>query len=192
MEESKKKLVFKEESDYTTISYQDNIIKVKKYISFDDMLSILHDYINVYFDTPSGFLLASHNCVGAEYSFLLGVIGKCTDIELSKDNQMSLTIDDLLTHSDLVEEIKDKITNYTDVYSMARMLIVDIEKQKELDKSVGSVIDEAVKKLTVFLTNFKLKDTDISELRDMVKEINSSEFVEKLNRVQSLSEVKKE
>lgn len=194
MEQNKKKLVFKEEADFETVVYQDNVIKVKKFISFDDILYITQNYIHVYFETPSGFILSSHNHIGAEYSFILDVLERCTDIQLTiqteTNGQAVLVIDDLIKHKDLISDIQAKISNYYDVYNIVLSVVSDIKEQTALERSLGSVVDEAIKKLTTFLSNLKLKDGDISELKKITEEITSSEFVDKLRNVDKINSSK--
>lgn len=146
------------------IDYHGNTIKVKTYLSADEQNALINQYVEQYADSPNQ----------AEYILLIAVIDTCTSIQLFEDDATTaLTIDDLLSHWDLIEEIKSKIKNYEDFYAKLQMIVNKITIEKN---SLANTVQDGYTKLLdlinslpEILSNLKISDEDMARVKEIVE-----------------------
>lgn len=152
MLETKKEIEFKS-VDAVEVTFGNEKIKVKPYLSMTDQVTILTVYLEEYFSN------ANTGIINSEFKLIMGVLDYCTDINVDK-----LSLNDIMANYKLWKEINSKIVNYGDFRAWIAKTIDEIREQKRLEKSLGNVVE----KILEFISNLK----DVSpEMLEQVKSL---------------------
>lgn len=154
MLENKQKIAFND-VEYVEVPFQNQIIKVKPYLSLTDQVVLTEVYLEEFFSNETSSVIAS------EHKLMLAVLDYCTDIEV--DNKI---VQNLLSNYKLWKDINSKIQNYSAFRALLSQTVEEVKERKRLEKSLGNLLE----KILGFFNNL----TDISpESLDKIKEILS-------------------
>jgi hypothetical protein len=128
--------------------FQGQSIEVVPYITLENKIIFYTNYVNSLFENKNDGEFDPISYIEAEYSLILGVVDKCTNVDIT-----SAKIDDIV-NSGLWDKIIDRIENYFEVYEDIRGIIARIDHKK----SIGNVIDGFANKLNMFLDNLSKMD----------------------------------
>ncbi len=186
--DEKIKIAFKS-PEIKSISFGDQIIKVKTYISLAEQKELIQFYIQEYFE-PSSFKFTPYDLLEAEYVWKVNLIDICSNIELFSEDQgkttSSFTIDDIISHSDLWLAIVGSISNYNEVLAYRQEIVKIITDQMALDKSIGSAITNVYTKLMAFLNDFAnldFSDEQIGKLKSLLSDIEKSPILNEATKI---------
>jgi hypothetical protein len=162
MEESIK-LKF-EQPELEQIRYQGNRITLKKnYLSFEDQKVILEGYAEE----------LKTSIQHAEVFLLTALLERCTNIELSSENDgvttASLDINDLYSHFDLIEQIRTKILNYADLRHQLDLLVICENSLKSTLELLVIRTNEFIASLPETLANLKISDEDMARMKEITE-----------------------
>lgn len=155
-------------AEYKDVIFKKLEFKVMPFISLATKTEMLNDYIGTLFKEGD----PKDNYIQAEYTLILEVVDKLSNIEVIDLENKVLSVDDIIS-SGLWEFLQSKIEGY-DSFRWELDAIIELkQKQLALEKSVGSVVEGLSLKLMLFLD--KLQDLDISEsgITKLVGELRS-------------------
>lgn len=160
MLENKKEITFKPVSA-ADIIFQDQVIKVKPYLSLTDQIAILTTYLEEYFSSDVSAVMKS------EFKLIMAVLDYATNINVEK-----LSLNDIMANFKLWKEINSKIVNYGEFRSLAARTIEEIKEQKRLEKSLGNVAE----KILEFVNNLKEVSPEMLEkAKELLGDVEKSE-----------------
>jgi hypothetical protein len=154
------------EIENTTFKFLGNKIEVVPTITIEDQVLFIRNYLDNYFD-PSNDLISdtTTNYIGAEYALALEILDKYTNVDISEDKDVLLS---------LTDEIFSKISNYSDFREKLWRVVSDKKEELDLEKSVGTVIDGLVTKVTDFierLASINIDDEGLAKLKSTAQEL---------------------
>ena len=182
----KNKLSFPEfkEGDLAKVEYNGITILVQPYISFSQQQALivkyLEEYFNPFFNAMAG---VPFDYLSAEEILKINVIDLCTNSKVFEDEKglkPSFSIDDLISRPDLWENIRGKIKNFNEFYSRLQHIVAERRSERELQKSLGSILDTAIDKLTEVLnklSTLNLTDKDKENIKETLEAVNNSEVM---------------
>ena len=152
--------------------FNDTDILVSPYIDLTNKTIYIKNYVQTYFngiDFISDFL-------EAEWSLMLSIIGDMTNFEIKEDLDINALID-----SGFWYEVRSRIENY-DEFRKDLQVVVDYQnKQNELDRSVGAILENLSNKIMVFLDKVMEIDVSsegtiklVSELKETMKSFDNT------------------
>lgn len=160
--------------DYASFDYKGNKVIVKTLLDQDDKIFLYNNYVGMFFE---GEGVASERFLSAKYSFMLGIVGLCTNIEIS-----NLNLDELVA-SGVWTEIVKRIKNYDqakkDVYALTKMM----SEERLAAKSIGQVLDNFYSVFSNFIVNLdadKLNEQAqklISEFKSGIEKLENNGIV---------------
>ena len=149
-----------DEIQFETLDWKGKEIIVKTFINQADKMFIYNNYAGLFFDEEG---MASGRFLSAKYTFMLSVLGLCTNIE-TKDLDL-----DTMVASGLWYQIVSKISNYDrvnkDLYALTKMM----SEERLVKKSIGQIVDETVTKVIDFVSKLDEYQVD-EELKSLVDE----------------------
>lgn len=132
MLENKQKVTFKA-VEYAEITFQNQVIKVKPYLSLTDQAAITAVYLENYFSEDAS------RVINSEIKLILAILDFCTSIDIE-----NLSINDIMANFKLWKEINSKIVNYGDYRALLAKTIEEIKESKRIEKSLGNVVDKVI------------------------------------------------
>lgn len=132
MLENKQQVTFKAVG-HVGVSFQDQTIKVKPYLSLTDQAAITAVYLENYFSDDAS------RVINSEFKLILAVLDFCTDIDIEK-----LSINDIMANFKLWKEINSKIVNYGEFRALLAKTIEEIKENKRIEKSLGNVVEKVI------------------------------------------------
>jgi hypothetical protein len=146
-----------------SIKYNNKDILVKKYISFDEQITLSTNYCSIYF-FPSADVtikgLSDWNYFGAEYFLRMNILHTCTNIHVfNEDNSVVDGIDNIF-YTNLWDQIVGKISNYNNFRFSLDRVVKDIEGQIAYKNSIGFGINDIIGKLSATIQ--QLSKIDLS------------------------------
>lgn len=145
-------------------SFNDSIVEVKKFLNIETKIIILQNYINTLFQDGVDDGEYAINFVEAEYSIILAVVDKCTNIDISEIKP------DSIINSGLWDKIINNIDGYFDFMDEVDKLVEIYEAKR----SIGFVLDDLSKKLNGFLDNLSKMDMSKEGLDKLTKVLTES------------------
>lgn len=159
---------------FKTLDWKGEEIIVKTFIDQTDKMFIYNNYAGLFFDEEG---VASGRFLSAKYTFMLSLLGLCTNIE-TKDLNL-----DTIVASGLWHQIVSKISNYDrvnkDLYALTKMM----SEERLVKKSIGQIIDEIATKVIDFVSKLDEHQVDeelkslVGEFKDGVKKLEDSGIV---------------
>lgn len=158
---------------------------LKPYLSNVDQIVLISRYLEELFSENN---TREINHFKAENALMISVLELNTNIELSSETEMFVSMDNIFEHYDLWEKVEKSIVNYSN-FKMRLLRAVEIERENiRLQASLGKVLDNLYERATAYLDDlldreFSTEETD--RLRNLIKEATESPIlktiVEKLN-----------
>jgi hypothetical protein len=150
-------------------------VTLDPYISPVNQVRLLKDYIETYFSSDN----FADNSLLAEWGLILGVIDKQTSIPIKVDTSQeefkdvkNIDLESIIT-SGLWDDIRERVLNFPELKSNIAKVVSRIEKQKEINKSVGAVLDNLSNKLMVFLDKVSSIDMSSEGVKSLVTELKT-------------------
>jgi hypothetical protein len=129
---------------YESFNFGTKKIVVKTLLDKDDKIFIYSNYINMFFYNDGS---APERFLSAKYSFMLSIIGLCTNID-PKELDIDLLIDSGIWAS-IVKQIKNYDQVKKDLYALTKMM----SEERLARQSIGSVIDNLYEIIVSFIQN---------------------------------------
>lgn len=160
--EEKVKLVLLE-PEIEQIRYQGNKIDVKPYLSKPEMDELQKQYIEKYFVDPDD----------AEYFLLISLLDICTNIRLfDEGDNAAISIDEILSHWDLIQQIRTKVLNYGDFYARLQSNVRHLDLGRNSLKDALLIgyakLDDLINSLPERLSALKITDEDVARVKEIV------------------------
>ena len=153
-------------------------IEVRPFISPDDEVSLIKNYIDVYFNNTKKMVeFSSFDFIGAEYALNIGILQLLTSVEIIDENGKSAINYPLLVANNLMREIKFRIANYDEFEVKLYRTVSEMKEKIYNQKAIGSVIDGLVIKASIVLEQFAKVDMTpegIAGLQDIAKTLAGS------------------
>lgn len=151
-------------------------IEVTPYLTFTQQIFIINAYLDVYFGVKNESIvtpLSKYNYFEAEYTLANYIIQLTTNIDVTDASY------DSMLDSHLLSKITREIYNYGDLDERLRHMVNEIKEQKNIEKSVGSVIDKAFEEVKEILSNFSnITPEDLEKVQntasEMIQELKES------------------
>ncbi len=140
--DNKIKLKELNETKYNEIEFNGQKIVVKSNMDKDDKIWIYTEYARIFFNEDGDSV---SNYLSAKYSFVLAVIGLCTNIE-TEDVDL-----DAVLNSGLWGKIVSNIENFSIVSKDLYGLIKMISEERLARKTVGATIDNLASSIMEFV-----------------------------------------
>jgi hypothetical protein len=161
-------------------TFEKQDILIYPYISLANETKVISDYCGSLF--KDGEFLG--NYIEAEYSLVLSILDLNTNIQITDENNIIIDLDDLLA-SGIWEQVNRRIENYDRVRSHLDNVVRNLIREKDLEKSIGSTIDNLSNKIFVLLD--KIADLDLSEdgIKQLLTELRqiSADFGDKFGNI---------
>jgi hypothetical protein len=143
-------------AEYKDVIFKKLEFKVMPFISLATKTEMLNDYIGTLFKEGD----PKDNYIQAEYTLILEVVDKLSNIEVIDLENKVLSVDDIIS-SGLWDFLQSKIEGY-DQFRWELDAIIELKhKQNAIENSVGKIVSNLSNKLMVFLD--KLNDIDLSD-----------------------------
>ena len=188
-----KKKISLESPKNVNLTYGETVIKVKPFISMEEQVELIRNYIEQYFQV-SPLLNTEKNYLMAEYGLMLAIVDMCTDIMLFENDKPILTIDEILA-TDLWDTIRNKIVNYYEFSEKLNRIVSDIKQENESKMSLGYVLDglaERVENAISSLMTFEPTEENMGKIKELVAQVNASPILKGVSEVLNIpEEVKK-
>jgi hypothetical protein len=157
------------EAENVTFKLFGNKIEVIPVLTLEDQILLTIHYLNNYFDN-SGELIpgTSTNYIGAEYALVLEIMDKYTNINIAEDKDVILMY---------WKNVCQYILNFPEFKCGLDRVVQDKKEELALEKSVGTVIDSLVTKVTDFierLASINIDDEGLAKLKETAKELMSN------------------
>lgn len=164
MLETKKEIEFKA-VDAVEVTFGNEKIKVKPYLSITDQVAILTVYLEEYFsNTNTGV-------INSEFKLILAVLDYCTDMDVEK-----LSLNNIMANYKLWKEINSKIVNYGDFRALLARTIEEIKEQKRIEKSLGNIAEKVLE----FINNLKdVSPEMLEQVKSLLVDVEKSEVFKK-------------
>lgn len=153
------------------IEFREQVIDIVPFLSVEDQIALIKGYITDYF-SQSDLMALERDVLMAEYGLMLGIVDRCTSIDVE-----SLNINELLYNSDLYNRILEKILNYNSFRKILDMSLNAVLSERIEQMSIGRVVDGLYYKISSLLddlANTTFDDTAIEKVTSMVEQINAS------------------
>jgi hypothetical protein len=180
-EETEKIKILVKRAKNVVIDYNGSEIVVQPYLTTENQIILAGNYLADYFDSSS--LGKEYNVLLAENGLLLAVIQLCTNIDMSEILSSKDLSDDFLSNTQLCDDIISKIQNYWEFYTRLTTIVDDVRREKEMQLSLGAVIDGLATKVSSLLENlmgFEPTDENMQKIKDMLKTVESSPIMKQL------------
>ena len=141
-----------------TVSFNDSFVKIDPFISVNDRMDTIKTYIdalNKADDIVTGYVFA-------EYSLILSVLDKCTNINIEE-----LLVDDAI-ESGLWNLVKQELKNYNSLLSDKETVLHMINNQQSSLVEITELMNEFMEEISV--TSKFLKD-GFSKVSDKIMEV---------------------
>lgn len=167
------------------VPFGNEFIEVKPYITFSEQKQLIAEYVESYF-SRSSISDSGKNVFEAHYVLLIGVLDVCTNIQLfSETGEALITVDDFISNWDSFIKILSEIKNYEYFMSLVEKVIFSMEEDIRINNSIGKVLGDFSSSLNSFLSKVvsgeALDSSSISQIKEIIEEINSSPILGKLN-----------
>lgn len=185
-----KKRISLKTPENVTLMHGEQVIKVKPFLSMEEQVELTRYYIEQYFQ-PSPQVGTEKDYLAAEFTLMLNVIDKCTDIMLFENDLPVMVAEDFLSNEDLWIEIKQKITNFWDFYTRLGRIISDIKEENQMKASLGYVLDglaDRVEDAISSLMTFEPTEENMGKIKELVAQVNSSPILKGVSEVLNVSE----
>ncbi len=149
----KKKMTFSA-PEVKALTFNEQEIIVKPYITFDEQVVLAKNYCLAYFfpnenNTIKGVSEWDH--FGAEYSLRMAILHLCTNVDVYEGNNSIVNGSENIFYSGLWEKIVKNISNYNSFRTSLNKITEDVKKQLFSKNSFGRSINELTDKIiTVF------------------------------------------
>lgn len=169
-----------------TVEYNGVEIQVLPYLGLNEQTFLINQYLKDYFDPKGSDPLvpyATYSYLEAEFNLNSYLFQMLTNIDVAEmDNEF-------FADSKLHDVVCKEVTNYLEFRERLWNVVDEIKEQRNLDKSVGGVIDSLSQKLIGVLDEFKQVDpkqienlqTSANELYEKVKALKEVEIVTSAN-----------
>lgn len=149
---------------YSKFDFKKYEIYVKPFLSLAEKMALIDQYLTILYDDSEENSITTRYLI-AEYTLKVHIASLCTNIDAT-----TLDWDGYLS-SGLWGEIKSRIGNYDDFRSNLKEVIQLRDKEMQLEKSLGAVIQGLTDKAMVALD--KLQGLDVEQLRGVVEQFTS-------------------
>lgn len=156
------------------INGKKEVILVKETISVTDFYNLANLYLDRYFNSNIGMRieLAENDLFGAELILRLATLDKMTNIQIYDDEGQSSIDYNLLFNPEFFNAIIENVSNWAELKEYIRAIRNDIQRQKDLEKSTGVIIETVADKMFDFLHKFE--NVDVDKLKSDVIEITEN------------------
>jgi hypothetical protein len=164
------------------LAYQGFNIEILPYISQTVKLELSRNYINFLF-APGEMV---DNYLQAEWSIILGILDRCTNIDVDAENHPE-EFEDIIS-SGLWDNIKVQIVNYKEFREDLNKVYNFVLSQNTAEKSLSRNFDELTVKAIAFIDKISQMDFSQEGIAQLVDNLNSN--VKKFKEDFPTSEVK--
>ncbi|MFZ2992535.1 MAG: hypothetical protein WA061_02355 [Microgenomates group bacterium] len=158
-----------EESDFSTITFEKQPIKVKNFLSPTEVAELITSYIAEYFDEERE---EYSQVVLAEYSLMSKVVEIATDKELNPDDF------EKFASTNLFELIVAEIKNFGFALEVIHKTIKRVNEKNSIEAKVGELVDKAMDFVDNMTKNGFDKES-VSKIMDTVEEIKKLNLITK-------------
>lgn len=144
-------------------------IAVSPFFSFKDKLLFITEYVNYLFTESEEDI--SIRYLVAEHGLMMDIINRCTNIDVEQ-----VDFDNLVA-SGFWNQVKARIADYEDFRKELNSAVEIKRYEKQLEKSVGAIVENIADKLTIALQ--KISESDVESLKKTTEEF--SKKLEELN-----------
>lgn len=155
----KKKIVLQPKEGSAFILQNDSIV-VTPYVLFGDRTIMIQDYLSYIFNDEDSDI--SLRYLVAERSLNLNIVDVCTNIDLDSIDH------ELIFISGLWEHVRERVVDYKGIKEDLKVAIELKQFEKQLEKSLGSVIQNISDQLTVALS--KVAEMNGDDLKETANE----------------------
>ena len=163
------------ELQVSSIMYGQQLVKVIPYLSYDEMKTLIHSYLVELAQEQSTM---GNNILSAELQLALNIVDLKTNIEMfDSEGKPSLTIDNLLSHMSLYNQILGEIKNYQTFKSLLDKAVEQFRQEQQLEASLGSSLTKLLDKVSSIIDGLLAFEPDAENLKKMqetVRELNDS------------------
>ena len=156
------------EQEFEIVTFQKQQIKVKRYLSMDDIAKLVSSYIQEYFDVSD----VNQQLVFAEYFFKSNVFELATDYTLQTEQ-----FNEIIS-SNLLNEVMSKVNNTNEAREIITKTIQKMEKKNSFEAKLGSLTNKAVEildKLSEVDFNKDVLESITNTLKDAKKLVDKEE-----------------
>ena len=160
------------------VEYNGVEFEVTPLLGLTQQIIIINKYLEAYFENRTddkATPMSKYNYIEAEYTLANYIIQLTTNIDVT-DATYELMLD-----TRLLDTITSEIYNYKELRSRLDYIINEIKEQKNLDKSVGAILDSAVSDIKDLISNFSdinITPEQLEEVKNvgenMIKELQQS------------------
>lgn len=153
------------DKEFVRVDFEGKYVFVKPFINVLDEATYIKKYVDTYFNEIN-FI---DDYLEAEWTLMLSLIGEMTNFEIKENIKLNTLID-----SGLWEVVKSNIKNYNDFREKLTIVIDHENKKRELDKSVGAILENISDKIMVFLDKVMEIDVSSDGTKKLVEELKST------------------
>lgn len=156
-------------TEYDTITFQDQVIKIKKILPLEDVIQLVSTYLSEYYSESND----KSQVIFAEYGL------QSTTFEVATDSTIKADDFSVVASTSLFEDVISKITNFEFVKMIIGKTIEKIERENSLEKSIAKVTEKIVEAIQSF--SEKGIDADmLTSIQNTVKEIGAMGIKEEM------------
>ena len=152
---------FKKEQEFSTIMFQNQMIRVKTYLTLPDAVNIISTYCTQFFDKSRP---GDERVVLAEYSI------KSTVFDLVADKKIKPEDFSEVVSTPLFDLVIAEVKNYNKILDIIHKTIDNMQKENSLDGKLSLLADKAMELVETLNKNGFDKDM-LASMGNMVKEI---------------------
>ena len=189
-----KKKISLESPKSVIFTYGEQTIKVKPFLSMEEQVEFTKYYIEQYFQMSS-LLGTEKDYLMAEFTLMLNVVDKCTDIMVFENEQPAMKMDDFISNSDFWSKLKANIINFNDFYERLCRIVSDIKEENATKASLGYILDglaDRIENAISSLMTFEPTEENMGKIKELVAQVNASPILKGVSEVLNVpEEVKK-
>jgi hypothetical protein len=155
--------------EFDTITFQDQVIKVKKRLELEDVIQLVSTYLSEYYSDSSD----RSQVIFAEYGL------QSTTFEVATDSAINPEDFAIVASTSLFEDVISKITNFEFVKMIIAKTIEKIERENSLEKSISKITEKVLEAVQSFSEKGIDKDM-IESIQSTVKEISAMGIKEEM------------
>jgi len=158
----KKILAIKDsESAYDTVIFQEQVIKVKRRLSVEDVVGLVEAYVSEYFANAE----AKSQVIFAEYALRAKLIDIATDTEVVKESLPTIF------STNIFEDVVLKILNYSFVLDVIQKTIKKNEVGNSFEKKLSDLADMAIEAAGK-LSESGFDKSMLEEMQKMIQDVS--------------------
>jgi hypothetical protein len=147
--------------EFDTLTFQEQVIKIKKRLSLEDVIKLVAIYLEEYYSENEN----NSQPIFAEYGLKSATFETATDFSISTDDFS------VIAGTTLFDDVISKISNFDFVRMLINKSIEKIDKKNSIEISVSKITESIIQAIQ----NFSEKGIDqdmLNSIQNTIKEVN--------------------